>query len=109
MRSFLCTALLTLGCGSECVLSDGKCPSNCEEVTARPVVDDASGMCTGDNELLECRDKGPNTADEACIVSPDGGTIYLTDGTAAGRLAQEGYTDCTQEQWDSLSDVKRCD
>jgi len=107
--SLLYASFLTLGCGSECVLSDGKCPSNCEEVTARPVVDDGSGMCAGDNELLECRDKGPNTADDACIVSPDGKTIYLTDGTSAGRLVEDGYTECSQDQWDTLSDVHRCD
>lgn len=107
--SVLCASLLTLGCGSECVLSEGKCPSNCDQVTARPVVDGASGMCLGDDELLECRDKGPNTAEDACIVSPNGDTIYLTDGTSAARLGEDGYTDCTQEQWDSLNEVQRCD
>ena len=109
MRSFLCASLLTLGCGSECVLSDGKCPSNCDQVTAHPIVDGPAGKCAGDDERLECRDKGPNTTDDACIVSPDGGTMYLTDGTSARRLAQESYTECTQEQWDTLSDVKRCE
>ena len=54
------------GCGSECVLSDGKCPASCQEIAAGPVVDDSSAACIGRDELLACMEKGANTDDDVC-------------------------------------------
>lgn len=77
-------------------------------MTARPLVGDAANSCIGSNEVLDCRESGPSTLDEVCIVSPEGDTLYMTDGTSAGRLEREGYSSCSDEQWDTLSVAERC-
>lgn len=109
--SIYCTLFLglfaLLGCAGECVLSEGKCPGGCQEVTARPVVGDSSDACIGDDEILGCTEKGPGTLQDACVVSPEG-TIYGTGGPSAGRLIEDGYTSCSDEQSETLTGLRRC-
>lgn len=96
-----------LGCAGECVLSEGKCPASCQEIAAGPVVGDSSAACIGSDELLSCMEKGANTDDDVCVIAPDG-TIYGTNGTHAGRLIEEGYKSCSDEQSAMRSGLTRC-
>jgi hypothetical protein len=105
----LSSSLLLFGCAGECVLSDGKCPSGCIEAEASPVIDGADGPCTGPSQVLECREKGISTENVACVISPDGGTVYRTNGPSASRLIEEGYSMCTNEQLETASGATRCE
>jgi hypothetical protein len=61
--------------------------------------------CWADFEVLGCRGKKESVSEvDACIVSEDGDTLYLTNGTDANKLiSEQGYTACTAEQEEKRS------
>lgn len=101
-------SLFFLGCGADCTLSDGKCGSGCHEVIGNPVIDGPSGPCTEDPEVLTCSTDDKTFNVPECVVAPDGSTLYLTDGTAADHLVDEGYTRCTDEQSQGIEGIGHC-